>query len=197
MLVALNLETINNTAKKYKNDRLIGILIARYDTNKDLIAPNYELWNSLTGKHLDVFLAGYGSYISPDETNDRKKIIEFTEPNVNRVYFDTDAFVSIIRKLEQNVKKYNFKDTSPVLILLNVKNGKIIWKENLVVALMNDKKPVPFSMNSIMTKVSKLTEKYNSIYEISNELTFHSINAKHSLPEISISDLFTLITSII
>lgn len=73
MIEALNLDQIYKVTNKYQTDRIIGILFARYDTSKNLIEPNYDFWNKLTSAHFDIFLAGYGAYLSPDEQTSRKK----------------------------------------------------------------------------------------------------------------------------
>ena len=191
MIDALNIKNIETKVAEYPKDRMIGILFARYDTNLELIQPNYTFWNSITSNHFDIFLAGYGAYIQRDKQTSQKKIIDFLDENTNSIYFDNDAYISIINKLKKEVKSFKYDDSGPLLVLFDVKSGKIEWNNPLFI-----KMKLPSSDNydyarALIYKLSELTTRFNSILDIWTELKIFEIRKKVTL-SVSFSDILAL-----
>lgn len=131
MEVALSIDLLKEKVSskyEYGEKRIIGIIMARYDISltKDVISDCYQYWDLNTGKFLDIFWAGYGQYLCPEEQTSTKTILNFSGNN-NRVYFDLDAFISIKNEFNQVLdKKY---EDHIELILANYYDGKIHFNE--------------------------------------------------------------------
>lgn len=83
-------------------------------------------------KFLDIFWAGYGTYLCPDEQTSTKIILDFPG-NEDRVYFDLEAFISIKSKFNQVCDK-KYKDHIE-LILANYYDGHIHFNESFKIDL--------------------------------------------------------------
>ena len=140
MIEALTLEELNNkVVEKYNHDerRVIGIMIARYTIPlaQEIINSCYEYWDANTGKYMDIFWAGYGEYISPDEVTRRKVILKYPE-NEKRAYFDLDAFIEIKDQLDE---KFNIPYSDKLqLVLVNYRDGMIRFDETVRIDLENN-----------------------------------------------------------
>jgi len=121
----------------YNEKRIIGIMLARYDINltKKVISDSYQYWHLNTGKVIDIFWAGYGAYLSPEEQTSTKMILNFPG-NSERVYFDLEAFISIKNEFNQLCEK-NYKDNME-LILANYYDGHIHFNEAFRIDLENN-----------------------------------------------------------
>lgn len=192
MIEALNLEKICKVVSNYSHDRMIGILFARYDTSKNLIEPNYSFWDSLTSEHFDIFLAGYGAYLSPDEQTSRKKTVSFSNSNEKNIFFDDDAYLSIIDKIESELKSFEYNDSVPLLVLLDTNKGVISWNKPLIIKLKDKSKDCDLS-KELVYKVSELTKQNYYISDIWTKLKIYRIRKKITY-SVSFSDMITLIS---
>lgn len=191
MIEALNLDQIYKVTNKYQTDRIIGILFARYDTSKNLIEPNYDFWNKLTSAHFDIFLAGYGAYLSPDEETSRKKIISFSDSNEKRIYFDNDAYISVVKKFKNELKAFKYDDSVPLLVLLDTEDGIIKWSKPLIIKLSDSSKDYSLS-RSFICKISDLTSQFYYLSDIWYKLKRYKIR-KRITNSVSLSDIIALI----
>lgn len=137
MVSALNnTELVKQISKRYDRDekRIVGIVLARYDIPivQKIIESCYKYWNENTGKFLDLFWAGYGEYLCPDEEDDDKIILKF-KGNNSRIYYDRKAFITIKNEFNKVFKK-SYKDKVE-LILVNYRDGKLIYDESLKIYL--------------------------------------------------------------
>jgi hypothetical protein len=137
MVPALSIKELQEEVnKKYQfgERRIIGIMLARYDVSliKNVISECYEYWHRNSGKEFDVFWAGYGKYISPDDQSDSKVILEF-HGNNTRVYFDLDEFITFKNEFKRK-KSIIYKDKFEIL-LVNYYDGNIHFDEHIRIDL--------------------------------------------------------------
>lgn len=191
MIEALNLDRILRVIDRYTNDRIIGVLFARYDTSKELIEPNYTFWDTLTSHHFDIFLAGYGTRLSPDEQTSRKKIVSFSNSNEKNVFFDDDAYLNVINNFKSELKSFKYDDSVPLLVLLDTSNGSINWKKPLIIKLRDSTRNCDLS-KSLIYKISDLTRQYYYITDIQHELKRFELR-KRITHSVSLSDMIALV----
>ncbi|SKC80034.1 hypothetical protein [Maledivibacter halophilus] len=165
MEVALSVDLLKEIVRhKYDYDekRIVGIMLARYDISliKNIISDCYQYWHLNTGKVLDIYWAGYGAYLCPDEQTSTKTILEFPGNN-NRVYFDLDAFITIKNELNQ-VSDKKYKDHIE-LILANYYDGYIHFNETFKIDLEKN-----FDENYVTIRqlVELLTNKCKSKHDV-------------------------------
>lgn len=137
MKEALTLERLNKrVSEKYEHGekRIVGILLARYNLSltQSIVDSCYFYWHDNTGKALDIFRAGYGAFLSPNEQSHTKIILKF-QGNDIRIYYDQRAFITIKNELNQHFR-ISYQD-SLQLILVNYRNGKLIFNESIKIDL--------------------------------------------------------------
>ena len=152
MVQALSLELLRNSVKdKYDIDQrcIVGIMLARYELLKTqtLIKENYRYWHNNTGKRLDIFWAGYGAYLPPNEESDEKIIVDF-DGNRDRVYYDSLAFSTIKNELFKTLGQY-YKDHIE-LVLVNYYNGDLHFGESFRIDLESNLDEDLCSIRTIM-----------------------------------------------
>ena len=80
MVKALTLAKLRKQASKrydYDERRVVGIMMARYDlgVTKEIVEQSYQYWHHNTRKYFDVFWAGYGAYLCPNDESPTKTIL--------------------------------------------------------------------------------------------------------------------------
>ncbi|WP_026883552.1 hypothetical protein [Clostridium akagii] len=165
MEVALSIDLLNERVcheYDYGEKRIVGIILARYNIGltKDVISDCYEYWHLNTGKFLDIFLAGYGAYLCPDDQTSTKMILDFSG-NDDRIYFDLEAFISIKNEFNQVCDK-KYKDHVE-LILANYYDGHIHFNEVLKIDL---EKNLDKSYSKIRQLVELITNECKSKHDI-------------------------------
>jgi hypothetical protein len=162
----------------YGEKRIVGIMLARYDISltKNVISDCYQYWHYNTGKFLDIFWAGYGAYLCPDEQSSTKMILDFSGNN-DRLYFDLEAFISIKNEFNQVYDK-KYKDHIE-LILANYYGGHIHFDEAFKIDLEKN-----------------LDENYSTIRQLV-ELITYECRSKHDvvslIKELKRSEFFDIV----
>ncbi len=93
---------------------------------------NYQYWDLNTKGYLDVFWAGYGEYLCPDDESSTKTILDFPG-NTNRIYFDLEAFIEVKDELYRYFKKP--KEDNIILFLVNCHKGSLHFDESIMIRL--------------------------------------------------------------
>lgn len=130
MITAMTMESIQMACQqRYESNekRIVAIVIARYDifNCRQMIQENYTFWHYWTGKALDFFWLGYGSYNFHLQRCQHFVGNYDNEPNV---YFDTEVFCTEIKNLE---KILNVELNDPIGILLcNYREGLLHLNES-------------------------------------------------------------------
>ena len=134
----LELEKKVKDKNKDYNHRVMGIVLAHYSDSlvKNLVHDFYSRWDRVTGYDLDMFWAGYGKYLPECNENDGKVILKF-DGNENSVYFDTNQFQDIQKKIYTNLKE-SYKG-NPQIILLECQSGALIYDNYYIIDLEFDK----------------------------------------------------------
>lgn len=137
MINALDINNLKNAAtEKYNHneERIVGIMFARYDLplTKEIVSSCYLYWNYNTEDILDIFWAGYGEYLCPDNQSSDKIILDFIG-NERRVYYDRKAFVSIKNEFNDIFRK-PYQDRLQ-LILVNYRKGELHFNESIKIDL--------------------------------------------------------------
>ncbi|MBQ8496379.1 MAG: hypothetical protein IJ489_02860 [Clostridia bacterium] len=140
---ALNVTGLNSTiSDRYERseNRIVGIMLARYDLplTQAIIDSCYLYWHYNTDKTLDIFWAGYGKYLCPDEASNDKIILKF-DGNQNNVYYDRRAFISIKNEFN-NIFKKPYQDKIE-LVLVNYRDGKLRFNESMKIDLEENLDP--------------------------------------------------------
>lgn len=146
----------------YDEKRIVGIMLARYDIRltKNVIFDCYQYWHYNTGKFLDIFWAGYGAYICPDEQTSTKMILDFSGNN-DRLYFDLEAYISIKNELNQICDK-KYKDHIE-LILTNYYDGHIYFNEAFKIDL---EKNLDENYSTIRQLIELITNECRSKHDV-------------------------------
>ena len=81
MIEALNFTRLQEEVRdryEYNEQCIVGIIFARYDLQhvQRIIEENYLYWNYNTKRYLDIFWAGYGEYLCPNDESATKKNIK-------------------------------------------------------------------------------------------------------------------------
>lgn len=115
MIEALNFKRLQEEVHdryEYNEQCIVGIIFARYDLQhvQRIIEENYLYWNYNTKRYLDIFWAGYGEYLCPNDESATKKILKF-EGNDTRIYYDLESFISVKEQFNHYLKdKDKYKD---------------------------------------------------------------------------------------
>lgn len=187
---ALSLKRLKERVNtKYEKDeqRVVGIMLARYDLNitRALVNECYQYWHKNTGNEFDIFWIGYGAYLPEDEESDTKIIMDF-RGNVDRAYYDLDAFIDAKRELTR-VLDYSYNDCIQ-LLLVNYYNGKLHFKESFQIDLEQN---LDENMASIRKVIEWLTEECCREGNVQNVL--HKLRMKGMIEKIkgiSINEVF-------
>lgn len=196
MVEALTLEKLNKKIEKryaYDEKRVVGIMMARYDLNltKDIVEQNYQYWDRNTKKYVDVFWAGYGAYLSPDSETPTKTILKFSG-NIDRVYFDLDAFIDIKEEINKHYKK-PYEDKLQ-LILLNYRDGKLWFEESMKMDLEENLDANYAKIRKIMEFVTRECRREHEVAPICRKLKLE--NFIEDIKGISISDVMNAVVGI-
>lgn len=172
MEVALSIDLLKEkVCKKYDcgERRIVGIMLARYDIRltKNVISDCYQYWHFNTGKFLDIFWAGYGAYLCPDEQTSTKIILDFPG-NEDRVYFDLEAFISIKNRFNQVCDK-KYKDHIE-LILANYYDGHIHFNESLKIDLEKNLDENYFTIRQLLELITNECKSKYDIISLIREL---------------------------
>ena len=108
MIEALNFTRLQEEVRdryEYNEQCIVGIIFARYDLQhvQRIIEENYLYWNYNTKRYLDIFWAGYGEYLCPNDESATKKILKF-EGNDTRIYYDLESFISVKEQFNHYLK---------------------------------------------------------------------------------------------
>lgn len=157
MVEALRLpELCQQVRERYDHDekRVVGIMMARYDLDitKAIVEQNYQYWHRNTRKYIDVFWAGYGAYLPPNDETSTKTILNFSG-NTQRVYFDLDAFIEIKDQFNNHFST-PYEDKLQ-LILVNYHDGQLWFNESLKIDLEENLDANYAKIREIMEFVTK------------------------------------------
>lgn len=195
MVEALNFKELQKIIDKkydYDEQRIIGIMLARYDIKitQDIIEQCYQYWHLNTQKFFDVYWAGYGKYLSPTDESSTKTILKYPGNN-NRVYFDLEAFIEI---KEQFNKCFNSPYEDKIqLILVNYRNGKLHFDESIKIDL---EKNLDANYAKIREIMEFLTTECRSAHHVASIATKLKLNHfKDIIKGITISDVINTIIS--
>ena len=139
MIEALNFTRLQEEVRdryEYNEQCIVGIIFARYDLQhvQRIIEENYLYWNYNTKRYLDIFWAGYGEYLCPNDESATKKILKF-EGNDTRIYYDLESFISVKEQFNHYLKdKDKYKDKLQ-LVLVNYKKGKLRFDKYISIDL--------------------------------------------------------------
>lgn len=139
MIEALNFKRLQEEVHdryEYNEQCIVGIIFARYDLQhvQRIIEENYLYWNYNTKRYLDIFWAGYGEYLCPNDESATKKILKF-EGNDTRIYYDLESFISVKEQFNHYLKdKDKYKDKLQ-LVLVNYKKGKLRFDKYISIDL--------------------------------------------------------------
>lgn len=139
MIEALNFKRLQEEVHdryEYNEQCIVGIIFARYDLQhvQRIIEENYLYWNYNTKRYLDIFWAGYGEYLCPNDESATKKILK-SEGNDTRIYYDLESFISVKEQFNHYLKdKDKYKDKLQ-LVLVNYKKGKLRFDKYISIDL--------------------------------------------------------------
>ena len=108
MIEALNFKRLQEEVHdryEYNEQCIVGIIFARYDLQhvQRIIEENYLYWNYNTKRYLDIFWAGYGEYLCPNDESATKKILKF-EGIDTRIYYDLESVISVKEQFNHYLK---------------------------------------------------------------------------------------------
>lgn len=171
MVPALTFEDFDKQIrKKYANkSQVVGIILGRYDVEniKLNIEESYEYWNINTGSEFNVYWAGYGKY----GNRDNHKVLNINN-NKDNIFFDQDAFISFKNYLKENKIKYEDKF---LLILCNVRYGKVYLNENILIDLEDNRKHNSQYPREQVEKIIDICKNKKDIKEIKNVIYINDI----------------------
>lgn len=155
----------------YDEQRVVGIMLARYDIGitKEIVDQCYQYWNLNTRKYFDVFWAGYGAYLSPNDESTTRTILQFSG-NKRRVYFDLEAFIEIKDQFN-SVFKLPYRDRLQ-LILVNYRDGKLHFDESLKIDLEDNLDRNYTKIRETMEFVSLECHSAHEVFSIARKLKF-------------------------
>lgn len=192
---ALTLDKLNKkVSSKYDYDehRIVGIMLARYDLpmTQSLIDSCYLYWHYNTAKYIDIFWAGYGEYLCPDEESNTKTILKFNGNNT-RIYYDLEAFISIKRRFNQ-IFKLSYQDKLQ-LILVNYYNGKLIFNESIQIDLEENLDQNLSTIRELMEFITNECASTHNIIDLAIKLQKTNIKKylKNQIKGITLSDVIS------
>ena len=117
MVTAMAIKEIEESCKrryKVNEKRIVAIIVARYDIPncRQMIEKNYTFWHSRTGKALDFFWLGYGSYNFHIE---KGQYLVGDYENEPHVFFDSEAFCRGIEDIER-LANFHYDDSIGILL---------------------------------------------------------------------------------
>lgn len=192
---ALNIKSLKRKVyRKYDHDekRIVGIMLARYDLKltQSIIDNCYLYWHYNSGKVFDIYWAGYGQWLCPDEENENKIILKFTG-NKTRVYYDRLAFISIKNELNDLYKK-PYQDKIQ-LILVNYYDGKLHFKESIKIDLEENLDPNFATIREIIEFITNECGEKHDVTDLARKLRSEHIKDyfKNQIKGISLSDFIS------
>lgn len=201
MVPALDMIELNNrVSHKYNKyeQRIVGIMLARYDLplTQSIIDSCYLYWNDNTNETLDIFWAGYGEYLCPDDASSNKIILKF-EGNKTHVYYDRKAFINIKNKFNAIFKK-PYQDRIQ-LILVNYRNGKLQFDESIKFDLEDNWDPNLATIRELMEFITNECAHTNTIENLAHKLRSERLKdyVKKQIKGITFSDIISAATGII
>ena len=189
MQEALTLEMLHRMVKhRYDTDeqRVVGLMLARYDIplTRDMIDQCYLYWHKNTGKNFDVYWAGYGEYLSPQDESPFKTVMDF-RGNEDRAYFDMDAFIDFKNECNRIFEtRYN---DHPWLVLMNYRDGRLHFDESIRVDLEDNYEGNMAKLRSVMEEITWLCRSESSVTPIARYMKFTEL--KDIIKGISVSDV--------
>ncbi len=196
MVEALRLpELCQQVRERYDHDekRVVGIMMARYDLDitKAIVEQNYQYWHRNTRKYIDVFWAGYGAYLPPNDETSTKTILNFSG-NTQRVYFDLDAFIEIKDQFNNHFST-PYEDKLQ-LILVNYHDGQLWFNESLKIDLEENLDANYAKIREIMEFVTKECRSEHEVAPIAAKLKLGHL--KNIIKGITISDAISTVIGI-
>lgn len=185
-LSLLELDRKINQKYDFNERRIVGIMLARYDISlvKSVIAECYRYWHRNSGRKFDVFWPGYGEYLPLGMESEDKTLLDFQE-NLNRVYFDIDAFISCKRAINES-KKIIYRDKFEFL-LVNYHHGHLHYEEHIRIDL---EKNLDEHFASIRDLMESVTEKCGYEFDVASlhrKMTME--NLLNNIKGIKVSDI--------
>ena len=158
-------------AERYDHDesRIVGIMLARYELPhiQRVIEDNYRYWNLNTGSAFDIFWAGYGEYLCPDDEDEGRVILKYP-CNERRVYYDATTFVDAKRQIEKCFEG-EYHDNMQ-LILVNYHEGKLHFKESIRIDLNLNPEADNSALREFMELITKKCNEEHDVIEIAKKL---------------------------
>jgi hypothetical protein len=186
---ALTLEALRkNVKRRYDKDeeRVVGIMLARYDIvlTQRLIEECYTYWDKNSGKYFDIFWAGYGAYLPEHMESADKTILRFNG-NLDRVYFDREAYIGIKDEFYK-IFDTSYRD-SLKLILVNYRGGELHFDESLEIDLEENLDANNRKIRDIMEFVTMECRRESTVHGIARKLRLENI--KESIKGITLSEV--------
>lgn len=193
MVHALDVKELNSAVSdRYDRSekRIVGIMLARYDLplTQTIIDSCYLYWHYNTDKKLDVFWAGYGEYLCPDEASSDKIILRF-DGNKNRVYFDRKAFISIKNEFNGIFKK-PYQDKIE-LVLVNYRDGKLRFDESMKIDLEKNLDPDFATIRGLMEFITNESSHTYDVASLASKIRSERFKdyVKRQIKGITLSDI--------
>lgn len=184
MISARNMNCIQKEIEeRYDHDesRIVGIMLARYELPhiQRVIEYNYRYWNLNTGGAFDIFWAGYGEYLCPDDEDEERVILKYPG-NKTHVYYDAKAFVDAKRQIEKCFKG-EYHDNMQ-LILVNYHEGKLHFKESIRIDFNLDPEADNSELREVMELITQKCNEEHDVIEIAKKL--RSIRTKKTFRKV-------------
>ncbi|NLZ76102.1 MAG: hypothetical protein GX914_06320 [Erysipelotrichia bacterium] len=196
MISALTFKELNKKIQKrydYGEQRVVGIILARYDIDvtKRMIEQCYNYWHLNSKKYFDIFWAGYGEYLAPNEESSTKIILKYLE-NKNNAYFDLKAFIEFKEQFNMHFKKTPYEDRI-VLALINYRNGKLHFDESIKIDLEENIDNNYAKIRKIIEFITMECRYQHQVEPIAKKILLDRF--KNFIKGITISEIINLIVS--
>ncbi len=192
---ALNINELKmriNHKYDYDEKRIVGIMLARYDLKltQSIINDCYLYWYYNSDKVFDIYWAGYGKFLCPDEENENKIILKFPG-NKKRVYYDRLAFISIKNELN-NLYKKPYQDKLQ-LVLVNYYDGKLHFKESIKIDLEENLDQNFATIREIIEFITNECSEKHDVTDLARKLRSEHIKDyfKNQIKGITLSDFIS------
>lgn len=192
MTAALDLnllnESVSNKYDFYEN-RIVGIMLAEYDRTaaKKMIVDCLKNRYCSAGEQLDIFWAGYGEGLSQKAADDKKIILDFAG-NDKRFYFDTDAYLSIKEKLNDQLSAVG--EDRIQIALVSYEKGQLDFNKYVIVDLKANPGTDYEMIEQIMGWLAKECNITHDVVSLIKNLK--KSKTLHSLKGVSVCDVLNL-----
>lgn len=161
-------------SRKRQIKKVVGILFADPGVTfaRSEVIPQLDYLHHLTGRHLEIFCAGYNAYLPPEDLpKDSKKI----EPNVGGTpwEFSTEAYLNLEKKIESISSWQKGDGCSLLLFSVTVSEFGIDYDFrdcldwNLITMIQQDK--AVSSVRKLLDTVVKAIESHAGTWETSDK----------------------------